>query len=285
MWLNEVRANNPNINHKILLTVSSWKEVQSLEAELDGLGFRVFSTCVELGMRLNGQEFTKDVIEFINTIDNYNGDCFVIHIKQLVAGIDIKSLTGCIIATKQHGDAENYRKFIQIIGRTLRIGRDDERGMPISERKKQFGYVLFLLPQNYSRDNMVSFFLDKYYGLDTLDFIKGEHAWKSSGNSTLVFEDMFENMIDLDSEENYPTFIKELLANVEGCIRNELKPQRDFCLKNNYPWYADKEIELLANEYSLSKQKALKACSVADFLSDDWLVGKVKALIEKYGLN
>ncbi len=285
MWLNEVRLNEPDVFHKILLTVKSWQEVERLESQLSEMGYKVFSTCTELGMRQNGKEFTKDVINFINTIDNYDGDCFVIHIKQLVAGIDIKSLTGCIIATKQHGDTDNYRQFIQIIGRTLRIGKGDERGMPRAERKKKFGYVLFLLPSNYSRDNMISFFIDKYYALDNLDFIKGEHAWKSHANGNIEFEDMFENMIDLDSEENYPAFIKELLANVEGCIKNELKPQRDFCLKNNYPWHADKEIEMLANEYSLSNQKELKACNVADFLTDDWLIEKVKALVKKYGVD
>ena len=283
MFLNELKSKNPKIYHKILLTVSSWTEVESLEKQLDEMGYKVFSTCVKLGMRENCSEFTKDVIEFINRIDNYQGDCFVIHIKQLIAGIDIKSLTGCIIVNNQHGDSDNYRKYIQIIGRTLRVGSEDKRGMPIDERKKKYGYVLFVLPNSFDRENTISFFLNRYYGLDNLDFTKDAHPWRGKGDGSIEIIP-FRNGTDPDEKETYPSFIKELLADIEKYIEYEIKPGYEFAKKHNLKWNAKDEIEHLAKEYSLSEQKELKNCNVADFLTNKWLIEQVEMLIRKYGL-
>ena len=284
--MRDSKKKNQNINHKILVTANSWSEVESLENSLVSRGNTVFSTCVKLGMRMNGEKFTVNgndgnVIQFINTIDSWDGDCFVIHIKQLTAGIDIKSLTGCIIVNRQHGDNSNYRKYIQIIGRTLRTA-DGERGC--AEKTKTHGDVLFLIPDDFDRASTIAYFINNYYGLDRLNFIKIHmNPRPKNGGSVKIDEG---NGLNLDMEEfdeKEPSFITELKADLEEYVKHELSPKYKFYKRNHIPFNLEKDLTNLKDEYFFKAKKSFKNYNIADFLTDKWLVDDIKALFEKYG--
>lgn len=280
-FMDMMKLENSNIFQKILLTVKTWSDVEELESQLMENGWKVFSTCAKLGMREDGKTMTDNVVEFINRVDSYEGDCFVIHIKQLTAGIDIKSLTGCIIYNTQHGDNENYRTYIQTIGRTLRMGKD-ERGMPIETRLKKYGYVLFLVPEDFNRKTTLGYFLNKYYALDTLNFVKGTHAWKSNGGSmTISVESLFENG-ELESVDDFFSIIEELKMNLEKYIKAEIKPMYDFAEAHNLPMdFIAKEIQRIKNEYCNSVRLCYKNYSINNFLENEELIKDITKIIDK----
>ena len=80
--------------------------------------------------------FDVDETEFVHNVDDYNGDCFVLHIKQLTQGIDVKTLTDCIYYNSSHLNDGTKRTILQTIGRTLRPLKG-ERGKRKDERLKK----------------------------------------------------------------------------------------------------------------------------------------------------
>lgn len=170
-FMNGVKEDNPNMVHKILVTCHNTDHLNALQDSLKKLGYKVFSTCSREGGKMydtDTDEFKYiDEVSFINEVDGYNGDCFVLHIKQLTQGIDIKTLTGCIYYNSTRLNNGVKRTIIQTVGRTLRpaIG---ERGKLEEERTKKYAYVLFLIGDNdfdaVCRQTIN--FIVKYYGRD-----------------------------------------------------------------------------------------------------------------------
>ena len=162
-FMNKVKAKNPDIKHKILVNCSDSKHLNNLKTELEKT-HKVFSTCCAYGTRTNGDEEIEDA-EFIEILDNYDDDCFVLHIKQLTQGIDVNTLTDCIIYNSSTLEDYIKRRLIQTIGRTIRP-LAGERGVDITNRKKKCGNVMFLVggtKYNALCDQIESFILN-YYG-------------------------------------------------------------------------------------------------------------------------
>lgn len=168
------KQSNNSIYHKVLVTCGSTEDLRNKRDKLIKMGYHVFSTCSTDGM--DGQvlyENTKEkydnIKSFTNAIQNLQDDCFILHIKQLISGIDITGLTDAIIYRSDTDNFSTYDKDIQIIGRILRLGY--ERGYDIANRKKKVANVLYVTSKDNDHANSdLSKFYITYYGIGTVYF-------------------------------------------------------------------------------------------------------------------
>lgn len=221
--MNDAINKNPNINHKILVTLTSSEQLKKVREELEAedSNIKVFSTCSEYGYNIDETEDNyKDVTEFIHDIDTYEGNCFVLHIRQLIQGIDIKSLTDCVIWSANNGSNKHYRHTIQTIGRVL-CPLAGERGVIKLKRLKQTGNVYFISPiENDEVEKNMTNFLCRYYGFDNIEYSTSEY--KQGGQKK---DDLFKTLghskkYDWDNSE-----IKTLLINIENYIKEQIAPK------------------------------------------------------------
>lgn len=239
MFMEMVKADNPNINHKILVTSANTDHLRELREILSSKGYKVFSTCSRDGGNYaeNDELIDIDEVEFINEVDSYNGDCFVIHIKQLRQGIDIKSITDIIMYNSTRVNDGVKRTILQTIGRSLRpaIG---ERGMDIEHRTKKHSNAMFLVgDDDYEtvQRQMFNFIID-YYG------VKGVKAFandvtKEHGN-TGKFKGLINPMptntgFGDDYFDVYQIIIEQLVMEIKKYILSVIKPRYDFIIKAN----------------------------------------------------
>jgi len=275
--MKDTKANVPHIAHKVLVTLKSAEELKSVRNELDKMGYTVFSTCSQFGYG-NGEEDTdekyKDVTEFINDIDSYNGDCFVLHIRQLIQGIDIKSLTDCVIWSANNGNQKEYRHLIQIIGRCLRT-LSDERGMTKELRKKKNGRVYFISPaDNEGVQDNISNFICRYYGFDNIDF-----AVKEYNRNGLTEDDMFDIFKDIKYPNGWDNpEVTDLLINIEEYVKTKLVPKIKLYKR------LGKKLDIMANATSiLMEYDAMgKEWNTTELLDNKDLLDKIREIFERY---
>lgn len=178
LFFNKVKNTNPAIHHKILVSTYDTDTAEKYAMILSKAGHTVFLTTAATGQRCyRGQKDAvkktyktyKDVLNFSNDIKNYDGDCFVIHIRQLISGIDISGLTDCIIFKNDLDNYNSYDTLIQTIGRCLRLG--EERGIDIDARVKKCANVLFVTNESFEKaeTDLSKFFID-YYGVNCVKF-------------------------------------------------------------------------------------------------------------------
>lgn len=230
-FMRMVQKDNPDIKHKILVTCSSTDHLNTLRDSLNSK-FKVFSTCSrDGGMSMEGDEMEIiDPVSFVREVDSWEDNCFVLHIKQLTQGIDINTLTDCIIYNSSKLDDGVKRTIIQTIGRVLRPLRN-ERGKCIDERIKKYGNVLFIMgcadDTNFKivRKETENF-LTKYYGLDGFRSFTYDphHNYGDMGKVRLGFG--FGNSHFSDEYVDYRiTEIEELKIDMEEYIRNNIYPR------------------------------------------------------------
>ena len=247
LFMGQVKEDNPNISHKILVTASNTDHLRELQTELSNDGYKVFSTCSqdkcvtnkfdEEDEDNNVEMFDIDEVSFINEVDSYNGDCFIIHIRQLRQGIDIKSITDIILTNSGKVNDGVKRTILQTIGRSLRpsIG---ERGMDIDNRTKKHSNAMFLVGENYYEEvkNQMANFLYEYYG------VKGVKAFTNDVTKEHGNLGKFKGTIN-----PFPTntgfgngyfdirqiIIEELLMNISSYIKGIIKPRYDFIIRAN----------------------------------------------------
>lgn len=232
--LKDSKRKLPNINHKFLITCKSVEHLKSLRKDLENMGYVVFSTNSQTGFGLDendtesefeDDEHNKikldDIQSFIKAIDDYNGDCFILHIRQLIQGIDITSLTDCILFSAENVSFKTNRHTIQTIGRILRCGKDangnSERGIPKEDRLKKYGSVYFITPED--RDDTqkaLRRLITEYYGFNIPLFEKSSTR-KTSSDKENILEDNF--VIDGNEDSGEDSYISDLIMN----IANELK--------------------------------------------------------------
>lgn len=227
-FMDLVKKDNDKINHKILVTCSETGHLVELSNALKKMGYNVFSTCYNHGgvSVICGDEENVDPVEFVKTVDDFSGDCFVLHIQQLTQGIDIKTLTDAIYYNSCALDNKQKRRLIQTIGRILRTA-NGERGYDEAHRTKKHGNVLLLIKDDaydVIRKEMQNFLL-LYYGRDgvkafTYD-ISTSHHHKGAG--TGVFE--LGNGIDGDYFDFFEDHISQLKINMDKYIREQVEPK------------------------------------------------------------
>lgn len=211
--MSDAKREAPDIFHKILITAFSKAQLKLLYEELTKLNYKVFCICDPNG---GYEDFERtNIKEFSDEVENYQGDCFVIHIKMLREGIDIKGLTDCVLFSKDHGSQDKYRMTIQTIGRVLRCLKG-ERGKSFvgsktkaysdSKRLKKFGGVYFISPaEDPEVEPNIRGLIERYYGLDTVIFAKGSGHDTSGSGSYEMFDthsvEMTEHETGLQDEE------------------------------------------------------------------------------------
>lgn len=224
-----VKEDNDSIYHKILVTCSNTDHLIELQNELSKMGFNTFSTCAKHGGKstIDGDSENVDPIEFINQVDSYEGDCFVLHIKQLTQGIDIKSLTDAIYYNSCSLDQKQKRRLIQTIGRILRPAAG-ERGVEEEKRTKKHGNVLLLIKDDAYDvicKDMYRFLL-LYYGRDGVKAFKYRTSTsvnRGLGAGSGLFS--FGKGMDGRYFDFYEDEISQMKVNMDKYIREQIVPR------------------------------------------------------------
>lgn len=245
--------------HKVLITCKDTKSLKSLKNQLKENGYTVFSTCSAEGMNWldtieyeNSNHKFNDVVSFINAIDECETNCFILHIRQMISGIDVSSISDCIIQKNDTNDLNSYSNVIQTIGRSLRLGK--ERGISVENRKKKYANVLFVTEEsNKTVYSDIEKFLISYYGIGQYEFHIGKAGIKHSSTTEEVdlgWENMFNNVSSGDTI-NYWENIK---TNVRKYILEKVKPIIDINKELGVPYRKDieNEINLIEKKYNES---------------------------------
>ena len=221
--------------HKVLVSCKDTKHLETLYKELKDGGYKVYYTCSKTGMTGNGTdnlEFTNsnhkfnDVISFIKSIDDCETSCFVLHIRQMISGIDVSSISDCIIQKNDTNIFNSYSNVIQTIGRSLRLG--SERGKNIEERTKKYANILFVTEEaNESIYQDIDYFLINYYGLGHYKFKIGKPGIKNSLNNEERVETAWQNMFIPTSSGEEINYWENIKVNIEQYILNKVKPLFD----------------------------------------------------------
>lgn len=284
-FLEEVKADNPNIHHKVLVTCSTTEHMDHLREAL-GRKYKVFSTCARDGGRFTEDDEYIDIDEvaFIKEVDDYDGDCFVLHIRQLTQGIDVKTLTDAIIYNSTRLNDGVKRTILQIIGRVLRPMKG-ERGLPQEQRMKKYGNVLFLIGDD-DFDTVLGqteSFLLKYYGRD--GFKSFAHDITKPGNVTGI-KKMFGNGNSGFGDEYFNHFdvlINNLLIDMEEYIKKNVMPMHRTLSK-----LGASNKKLIPQSVAAIKEKFTHYKGIYDtneLLSDTAFMEAVADLFKKYGID
>ena len=245
--------------HKVLITCKDTKSLKSLKNQLKENGYTVFSTCSDEGMNWldtieyeNSNHKFNDVVSFIKAIDECKNNCFILHIRQMISGIDVGSISDCIIQKNDTDNFNSYSNVIQTIGRSLRLGK--ERGINVENRSKKYANVLFVTEEsNKTVYNDIEKFLISYYGIGQYEFHIGKAGIKHSSTTEEVdlgWENMFNNISSGDTI-NYWENIK---TNVRKYILEKVKPIIDINKELGVPYRKDieNEINLIEKKYNES---------------------------------
>lgn len=183
--MENAKKRNNNIKHKILVTLNSADELKEIRTALENdYQYKVFSTCSKYGFGMEEDivDETK-ITKFIDDIEAYNDDCFVLHIRQMVQGIDIKSLTDCVVWINSNYNVKSCRHLIQIIGRTLRT---PERNVAKDLRKKKFGGVYIVTPADNTRiKEDIGSVIARYYGVNNVLFDEKKYRYPGTKSDDL----------------------------------------------------------------------------------------------------
>ena len=169
---NAIQSKNVD-NHKLLVTCATREEATRLFNECEALGYKCFK---------NTSDDDWQIKNFCDEVENFDGNCIIFHCRKLIQGIDIKSITEAIIVNNNNGDNDNKTRIIQIIGRAIRIGSKDKRGMTYDKRIKKFANIYILSNGNEDYDRNISNIIIQYYGIDNIiynDYIDNGFDGKS----------------------------------------------------------------------------------------------------------
>lgn len=141
-----------------------------------GDDYDVYSTCSANGKKKNQQCISGDIAKFKVAIEENERSCFVVHIRQIIAGIDIPSFTHTVF----NMDADtNFIAPFQIIGRVLRPGKRFADGTADLSVKDK-GYVYINTDVNNEKADKALRVIFDYYGalFEFLksDFFKGKNG-------------------------------------------------------------------------------------------------------------
>lgn len=294
--LNKAKKMQPSLEkHKILVTTKSVKEANDIYEVLNEEGQNVFMVTCEgfktntIGSKnseLSSSKKTKeeidfenmDILSFTKAVDEFKDDCFVIHIRILIAGIDIKSLTDCVIYanTQQTAVNEFGRHTIQTIGRTLRC-LEGERDKSIDKRKKKFGGVFFVTPEdNPDVEIALKTLVTKYYSFNTMEFLR-HGSVRGSRDSENTF-DIFSSIDGTtNGEEFFDTIYLQPLKDIVERYRPIIE---SYILAGVWKKVKAKEFEKIAKE--IEDRVGDKRLSTVDWLLDDNVYKYISIKLKDY---
>jgi len=219
----KLKEKDSGYKSNILVTVNSVKELCEMEnylIETYGDNYDVFSTCSANGKKKNKQSISGDIAKFKESIEKNERSCFVVHIRQIIAGIDIPSFTHTVF----NMDADtNFIAPFQIIGRVLRPGKrftDGTADLSVKDR----GYVYINTEMfNEKADKALRLIFDYYGALFEFlksDFFKGKDCGDSKSRKKDVGQ--FGDEQALIDFTNYDKRFLMHIANSE-ILRRKLK--------------------------------------------------------------
>ena len=245
--------------HKVLVSCKDSKHLKKLRERLINAEYTVFSTFSYEGMKTIFQNTTNeynDVVEFNNAIDKCNKHCFVLHIRQLISGIDVTSISDCIIQKNDTNNFNSYAPVIQTIGRALRLGK--ERGVDIEKRKKKYAGVLIVT--NKDNDTVyqdTQLFLADYYGFGNLKFDNTSTSMKYSnmGTGTVETDASDIDIKDIFNVSKRINYWESVKINIENYVKYRVKPIYDIMHEQNdlrIDEFLKKEIARVESEHKLN---------------------------------
>ena len=274
--------------HKVLITCKDTKSLKSLKNQLKENGYTVFSTCSSEGMNWsdtveyeNSNHKFNDVVSFIKAIDDCTSNCFILHIRQMISGIDVSSISDCIIQKNDTDNFNSYSNIIQTIGRSLRLGK--ERGINVENRNKKYANILFLTEEsNETVYSDIEKFLINYYGIGQYTFNIGKAGIKHSSATEEVdlgWENMFNNVSSGDTI-NYWENIK---TNIRKYILENVKPFIDIYKKRGFPYR--KKIENQINFIEKKYNESLNGIYIFKYIENKDLRNEVEKIINEIKLK
>lgn len=188
--MENLKKAEPKLTHKILVNCgNSAAELKRLETALISRGYKVYATCCKHGFSgISEEKMDNATIEtFKDDVEAETESCFVLHIRQLIEGIDISCLTATVFFGWKDG---NDRTYVQTIGRVLRIQSGDRdktgKAKDISKRVKKYGSVYYAIPyQDYDMDvERITAFYNMFYNCSECEFYAPAALKRGTGNST-----------------------------------------------------------------------------------------------------
>lgn len=234
----------------------------------------------------NGDLVANDVTiyDFINKIREEQSDCFVLHMRQLIEGIDIDSLTGTVFFGVNNADG--FRVVVQTIGRTLRIGKGDRdeitgKAKPFDERIKKYGEVYFVVDEknyDYEIKDIEKLFRTVYETGDCRFSIKSQGTKPNIGGAAHGENwNAADDYIYSQTGENNGTRtigeISEFIVNVEKLLESKFT----FANNSSLPDYMRNTIR---NEIKKSLSGlVIKECNTLEYLVDK--TGMIHSALDK----
>lgn len=237
-----INSKNTKYN-KLLVTCSTIPEARNLFNKCKN-NFKCFK---------NTSEDDCKIKEFCDEVDTYEGNCIIFHCKKLIQGIDIKSISDCIITNNTNGDSNSKNRIIQIIGRCLRTN-SGERGIPYDNRIKKYANVYILSNGNSEYDKNIAHTIIEYYGIDNILFDDEYGHTGSHPKNPLMYDNKNNNK---DNKTNIIKQIKYELDELKLNLQNYIKTKI-------IPLYND----IIANGGKIDIQQIYKSCNFTE-LSDN----------------
>lgn len=159
-------------NRKIMVTLKSTDEMRHVTDILEQRGYKVFGACAADGF--TGEDDLTDAVKFAEAVDAWDGDCFVLQIKQLTQGTDIRTLTDAVIPVSNDIGPKTYRHLLQTMGRVMRAA-PGERGMDYEHRTKKAGNIFFIVDDDSSlnKEESLKRFAMRYYSMECTEYGEG----------------------------------------------------------------------------------------------------------------
>lgn len=222
--LSKAKKHNENISHKILVSLYSCDDVEFLYKQLEKYkneyNYEIFyndsiHNTNKLSNDVNIPD-DEDIMDFSNRITKCEKDCFILHIRKLTAGIDIKCITDCVIWSNSHVNVSIYRKIIQTIGRATRT-LDGERGVDITNRiKKDCGVFFITNKEDDEIEKSLTKFVINYYGIDYVYFCENTVTPRGTSQQDLPID-----IVKINKSTAWDqSIIKELIINIEEYIQH-----------------------------------------------------------------
>lgn len=199
--IRKLKTKTGNLVHKTLISADSTDDAVAYFEFFTNEKKAVFMTTSKTGFMTNVDEYKKrlessnaTITDFTDAIKEYDGECVVIHIRQLIEGIDIDCLTSCILFDCPC--EENRTNLIQTIGRVLRFMACDRiegtgLGKDKNDRVKKFGYVVWGMSdadKEKHLDAIADFFI-RNYDDGNCEFSFGHSSGGSGSGDTVELAD------------------------------------------------------------------------------------------------
>ena len=213
--INKEKEKNTSYKARILVTVASTADLNWIVKRLlekYGSDYDVYSTSCMDKKKKNNETISEDICAFKKVIEENERSCFVVHIKQIIAGIDIPSFTHTVFNMEA---TTNFITPIQIVGRVLRPERFPDGTANLT--KKKFGYIYVNIENNNILAEKAARTLIGYYG-NIFEFLKPDFFEGYTNGSNVRHKQMSQFGDDITAynfTNTIENFLKDLAVNIK----------------------------------------------------------------------